>query len=161
MQNFPITIDGFQKLQSEIKKLKTEDRPKIIEAIATARELGDLSENAEYHAAKEQQSFIETKIMDLEDKSSRSEIIDITKLSGNQVKFGATVSLQDLDNDKTVTYIIAGEYEANLQKCIISMLSPIARALISKKEGEIIEIQTPGGEKAYQILSVKFEPFNI
>lgn len=161
MSKFPITRAAYAKLEQEVRKLKAEDRPRIIKEIATAREKGDLSENAEYHAAREQQSHIEGRIIDLEDKMARAEIIDISKLTGNQVKFGATVTLIDDDTEEKVYYIIVGEYEIDIAKRRISISSPIAKALIGKTEGDLVEVNTPGGTKSYEILSVEFKEFNI
>lgn len=152
----PITVEGLEKLNQELKQLKTVARPAVIAAISEAREHGDLSENAEYHAAKEKQSFIEGKIQDLEDKIARSEVIDISKLSGDTVKFGATVALVDLDTQNKVSYTIVGEYESELEKGKLSINSPIARALVGKKKGEFIEVGTPASTKEYQILEVSF-----
>ena len=161
MSKFPITKQAYAKLEQEIRKLKTEDRPRIIEAIATARDLGDLSENAEYHAAREQQSFAEGRILELEDKVARAEVIDISKLSGDSVKFGATVNLIDDETEEAVTYIIVGEYEADISKHRISISSPLARALIGKTVGDLVDVTTPGGTRSYEILSVEFKDFNI
>ena len=157
MIKFPITQKGFDNLEKELKNLKHIERPKTIEAIATAREFGDLSENAEYHAARDTQSFIEGRILDLEDKASRADIIDIRKLSGKQVKFGATVNLVDEETEEEVSYQIVGEYEANLTQKKISVVSPIAKALIGKSSGDIVEVSTPKGVKFYEILSVEFK----
>jgi transcription elongation factor GreA len=158
MVKFPITPKGFKKLEQEIKQLKYEDRPAIIEAIATAREFGDLSENAEYHAAKEKQGFIEGKILDLEDKLSRAEVIDTSKLSNDSVKFGAAVKLIDDDTEEELVYHIVGEYEADMAKSRISISSPIAKALIGKAVGEVVEVQTPKGIRAFEILEInRFE----
>jgi transcription elongation factor GreA len=157
MQKFPITTEGFKQISSELKTLKTAERPAIIKAIAEAREHGDLSENAEYHAAREKQSFIEGRIASLEDKIARSEIIDISKLSGNTVKFGATVKLIDIDADHKNTYKIVGEYEADLEKGMVSIASPIARALIGKNKGDFIEVNTPTGIKEYEILGIEYK----
>jgi len=157
MERFPMTKKGYEKLQAEIKQLKVVDRPSVIQAIAEARELGDLSENAEYHAAREKQGFIEGRIMDLEDKFSRAEIIDYSKMKGSAIKFGATVVLYDTDSDVEVKYQIVGEYEADLSKGMISLNSPIARAIISKEEGDIIEVSTPAGIKSYEIGKVVYE----
>lgn len=154
MVKFPITPKGFTKLEQEIRQLKYEERPAIIEAIATAREFGDLSENAEYHAAKEKQGFIEGKILDLEDKLSRAEIIDTSKLSNDSVKFGAAVKLIDDDTDEELIYHIVGEYEADMVKSRISISSPIAKALIGKAVGDIVEVQTPKGIRAFEILEI-------
>ena len=157
MQNFPMTAKGFAKLTEELKHLKTIERPSIIKAIAEARALGDLSENAEYHSAREKQSFIEGRIIELEDKIARSEVIDISKLSGNVVKFGATVKLVDCDNEKESLYQIVGEYEADLDQGLLSISSPLSRALIGKKTDDVIEVVTPSGVREYQILEVTFK----
>jgi transcription elongation factor GreA len=157
MQNFPMTAKGFAKLTEELKHLKTVERPSIIKAIAEARALGDLSENAEYHSAREKQSFIEGRIIELEDKIARSEVIDISKLSGDIVKFGATVKLIECENDKERIYQIVGEYEANLDHGLISIASPLARAIIGKKIDDTVEVITPNGVREYQILEVEFK----
>lgn len=157
MEKFPITAEGFAKMEAELKHRKSVERPAIIEAIAEARAHGDLSENAEYHAAREKQSFNEGYIKDLEDKISRAEVIDPKTLSGNVVKFGATVTVVDEDTEEEKTYQIVGEYEANLEKGKISIVSPIARALIGKKQGDSIEVNTPKGEKGYEVLAVAFK----
>lgn len=156
MDKFPITKEGFVEIEAELKNLKSVERPAIIEAIATARELGDLSENAEYHAAREKQSFIEGRIVELEDKIARADVIDVSKLSGDTVKFGADVKLIDEDTEKEVHYIITSEYEADIEKNKISIVSPLARALIGKSVGDSIDVNTPGGTKYYEILEVKF-----
>ncbi len=161
MIKFPITLQGYRKLEKEIKQLKRVDRPAVIEAIATAREFGDLSENAEYHAAREKQSFIEGKILDLEDKFSRTEIIDTSKLSPDSVKFGATVKLIDDDAEEEVIYHIVGEYEADITKSKISTLSPLAKALIGKPAGDAVEVITPKGSKSYKILEINFEKLDL
>mgnify|MGYP003423509270 CR=1 FL=1 len=161
MSNFPITKKGHDKLVQEIKTLKHVDRPAIIEAIAEAREFGDLSENAEYHAAREKQSMIEGRILDLEDKVARSEIIDISKLAGDSIKFGATVKLIDEDTEDEVSYIIVGEYEADISKKRISIASPIAKALIGKKIQDFVEVVTPRGSKSYEVIDVKYEEFDL
>jgi len=161
MSKFPITQKGYEKLEQEIRDLKYIERPKIAQEIAAAREFGDLSENAEYHAAREKQSFAEGRILDLEDKMARAEIIEIKKLSGDVVKFGATVMLVDCDTDEEVEYIIVGEYEADISRRRISIVSPIAKSLIGKKVGDFVEAHTPRGEKEYEILSVQFEEFAI
>jgi transcription elongation factor GreA len=145
MVKFPITQKGFAKLEQELKHLKYEERPAVIEAISTAREFGDLSENAEYHAAKEKQGFIESKILDLEDKLSRAEIIDTSKLSVDSVKFGATVEVMDDNTEEKSTYHIVGEYEADMSKSLISISSPLAKGLIGKSVGDIVEVMTPRG----------------
>ena len=156
MEKFPITKNGLDRLKEELKHLKTEDRPRVIQAIADARALGDLSENAEYHAARERQSFIEGRIIELEDKIARSDVIDISKLSGSKIKFGATVKLVDDDTDEEVSYMIVGETEADLENMKISYTSPMAKALIGKEEGDVVEVITPKGNKIYEVLSVEF-----
>lgn len=156
MNKLPITIRGFEKLSQDLKHLKMVERPAVISAIAEARDHGDLSENAEYHAAKEKQGFIEGRIMDLEDKIARSEIIDISKLSGDTIKFGATVNLVDLDTDKQVSYQIVGEYESELEHGKISLNSPIAKAMVGRTKGDIVEVRAPSGIKEYKILEVHF-----
>ena len=156
MDKFPITRKGYEKLEREIKQLKSVERPAVIEAISTAREFGDLSENAEYHAARDKQSFIEGRILDLEDKFSRAEIIDTSKLKADSVKFGATVKLIDDDTEEESTYHITGEYEADISKSRISTKSPLAKALIGKAIGDIVEVSTPKGDKAFEILDISF-----
>ncbi|PRY24350.1 transcription elongation factor GreA [Aliiruegeria haliotis] len=150
-----MTRAGFTALDAELKKLKTEDRPAIIKAIAEAREHGDLSENAEYHSAREKQSFIEGRIKELEGYISLANVIDPASLSGS-IKFGATVTIVDEDSDEEKTYQIVGEPEADLERGLLNIKSPIARALIGKEEGDSIEVRTPGGEKGYEILSIKY-----
>jgi len=161
MSKFPITVKGFEKLEKEIKHLKVHERPKVIQAIAEAREFGDLSENAEYHAAREKQSFIEGRIIELEDKTARAEVIDQTKLSGDTIKFGATVTLVDNDTDEEHLYHIVGEYEADISKKLISIVSPMARAMIGKSVGDVIEVQTPKSSKSYEVLNVSYAGFDI
>lgn len=161
MSNFPITKKGHEKLLEEIKFLKIHERPAIIQAIAEAREFGDLSENAEYHAAREKQSMVEGKILDLEDKLARSEIIDISKLSGDVIKFGASVALIDEDTDERTSYVIVGEYEADISKRRISISSPIAKALIGKKTGDFVEVITPRGSKSYEVVSVGYKEIDL
>ena len=156
MDKVPMTISGHEDLQQEIKRLKTVERTSIIEAIAEARKHGDLSENAEYHAAKEQQAMNEARISDLEDKLSRADVIDITKLSGDMVKFGAKVQLIDEDTEKESNFQIVGEFESNISKGLISISSPIARALIGKKIGDSVEVSTPGGGKSYETMKIDF-----
>ncbi|MBH21087.1 MAG: transcription elongation factor GreA [Rhodobiaceae bacterium] len=156
MDKVPMTISGHEDLQQEIKRLKTVERTSIIEAIAEARKHGDLSENAEYHAAKEQQAMNEARISDLEDKLSRADVIDITKLSGEMVKFGAKVQLIDEDTEKQSNFQIVGEFESNISEGLISISSPIARALIGKKIGDSVEVATPGGGKSYEIMKIDF-----
>ena len=156
MNKVPITKRGAEKLREELHKLKTVDRPKVIEAIATAREHGDLKENAEYHAAREQQSFIEGRVKDIEGKLSHAEIIDVSRLSGERIVFGATVDLAEEETGDEVTYQIVGEDEANMKENLISITSPIARALIGKNIGDIATVIAPSGEKEYEILDVKY-----
>jgi transcription elongation factor GreA len=156
MEKFPITLAGFKRLEEEIKHLKTVERGAVIKAIAEARAHGDLKENAEYHAARDKQSFVEGRILELEDKMARAEVVDVSALSGKTVKFGATVKLLDEDSEKEVTYQIVGEYEADLENGKISITAPIARAMIGKNEGDSIEVHTPKGERAYEILAVAF-----
>jgi len=156
MEKVPMTAAGHVALQEEFQRRQSVDRPEIIQAIAEARAHGDLSENAEYHAAKEQQSLNEGRITELEDYLSRAEVIDLSKLSGDTVKFGATVELADEDTDEESTYQIVGDQEADVKLGKISISSPIARALIGKSEGDSAEVAAPGGAKSYEILSVKF-----
>ncbi|MEH6474477.1 MAG: transcription elongation factor GreA [Sneathiella sp.] len=156
MERLPITAGGHANLEVELKDLKGRARPAVIQAISTAREHGDLSENAEYSAAKEQQSLIEGRIAELEDKLGRSEIIDVAAITGAQIKFGATVLLVDEDTDEETTYQIVGEDESNIEKGLLSLSAPLARALINKEQGDSIEVTTPGGSKAYEVLNVKF-----
>ncbi len=151
-----MTAEGYQALDAELKRLKTEERPSVIQAIAEARAHGDLSENAEYHAAKERQAFIETRVAEIEDKIARSQIIDVSKLSGKQIKFGATVNLIDEDSGAKSKYKIVGEDESDVSQGKISVTSPIARALIGKEEGDVIEVMAPGGAKSYEIVKVKY-----
>jgi transcription elongation factor GreA len=153
----PMTAGGFQRLQDELKHLKAVERPAIIRAIAEAREHGDLSENAEYHAARERQSFIEGRVGELEDRISRAEVIDPKTLTGNNVKFGATVTLVDEDTDEKTSYQLVGEFEADISNGLLSITSPLARALIGKTKGDSVEVVTPGGSKAYEILKVAFK----
>ncbi len=152
----PMTSVGYDQLNEELKKLKFEERPAIVEAIEEARSHGDLSENAEYQTARDKQSFIEGRIQELESALSRAQVIDPKTLSGDTVLFGATVDVTDLDTDKKQTYQVVGQYEANLEKGLISHISPLAKAMIGKKAGEIVEVQTPKGEKAYEILAIRF-----
>ncbi len=155
-EKFPMTAEGFNRLEAELKQLKTQARPEVIKAIAEAREHGDLSENAEYHAARERQSFIEGRVAELEDKISRAQVIDPSKLSGDTVKFGATVTVVDEDTDEEMSYQIVGELEADVKAGKIAVTSPIARALVGKAEGDSVEVTTPKGTKAYEILKVAF-----
>ncbi|MBL4806668.1 MAG: transcription elongation factor GreA [Rhodobacteraceae bacterium] len=156
MEKFPLTAGGYAKLESELKVLKTERRPAVIKAIAEARAHGDLSENAEYHAAREEQSHIEGRVKELGAVLSLAEVIDITALSGS-IKFGATVDLADEDTDEEKTFQIVGEHEADIDQHLLNLKSPLARALIGKEEGDSIEVRTPGGVKSYEILSVKYQ----
>ncbi len=156
MSMFQITSEGYQKLKDLIDNLKTVERPNIIKQIAAARELGDLKENAEYHSARDKQSFIEAQILDLEDKFLRAEVVDISKIQSSKIKFGATVKLENLDNQKQVTYKIVSEFEADIDGGLISNMSPVARALMSKEIGDEVEIKTPGGIINYEILEIKF-----
>lgn len=153
---FPITREGLDRLEEELKHLKSVARPEIIRAIAEAREHGDLSENAEYHAARERQSFIEGRLAELEDKVARSEVIDVSGLSGKLVKFGATVTIVDEDTDEELTYQLVGEVEADIKAGRIAVNAPLARALIGKTVGDSVEVVTPRGEKAYEIMKVRF-----
>lgn len=155
MEKIPMTRAGYDKLDAELRDLKGKERPAIIAAIAEAREHGDLSENAEYHSAREKQSFIEGRITELEAVLSRAEVIDASKLSGS-IKFGATVVLLDEDTDEEKTYQIVGEHEANLENGLLNIRSPLARALIGKEDGDSVDVQTPGGLRSYEILSVRF-----
>jgi transcription elongation factor GreA len=156
MEKIPMTAAGYKSLEDEINQLKNVDRHEIIKAIAEARAHGDLSENAEYHAAKERQGFIEGRVMELEDMLGRAEIIDVSKLSGSTVKFGATVTLVDEDTDQKKKYQIVGDHESDAKKGRISISSPIARALIGKTKGDSVEVAAPGGARSYEILKVEF-----
>ena len=156
MEKIPMTAEGHQAILAEIKHLKSIERPKIIKAIAEARAHGDLSENAEYHAAKEQQGLTEARVADLEDMVGRAEVIDVSKLSGENVVFGATVVLVDEDTDQESSYQIVGEFEADVKNGKLSITSPIARALIGKAVGDSVEVATPGGGKSYEVLEVRF-----
>jgi transcription elongation factor GreA len=156
MEKVPMTVVGYQTLDEELKRLKTVERPAVIAAIAEARSHGDLSENAEYHAAKERQGWIEGQIAEIEDKIARAQVIDVSKLSGAQVKFGATVSVVDEDTEEEARYQIVGEHEADVKQGRISITSPLSRAMISKEVGDVVEVNTPGGVKAYEILKVEW-----
>jgi transcription elongation factor GreA len=156
MEKVPITHKGFSALEDELRQRQQVERPRIIQAISEARALGDLSENAEYHAAKEAQSMNEGRILELESLISRAEIIDIAKLSGDRVKFGATVKLVDEDTDEEKTYQIVGEPEADVRSGRVSVTSPIARALMGKTVGDTVEVTTPGGGKSYEVVGVAF-----
>ena len=156
MEKVPMTANGHSAMTEEIKHLKSVERPRIIRAIEEARSHGDLSENAEYHAAKEQQGWTEARVAELEDKISRAEVIDISKLSGATVTFGAKVTLVDEETDAQASYQIVGDFEADVKKGKISISSPIARAIIGKRKGDSVEVATPGGGKSYEILKVKW-----
>ncbi len=156
MEKLPMTVAGYAALEAELKRRQQEDRPRIIQAIAEARSHGDLSENAEYHAAKESQSHNEGRIAELEDKLSRADVIDVGKLSGNSVKFGATVTLIDEDTEAEKRYQIVGDMEADVKSGKISVSSPISRALIGKKVGDSVEVNAPGGGKSYEIMKIDF-----
>ena len=156
MEKVPMTAEGYHALDEDLKRLKTLERPAVIAAISEARQHGDLSENAEYHAAKERQGWIEGQIADIEDRMARAQVIDVSKLSGSQVKFGATVSVVDEDTEDAARYQIVGEHEANVKAGKVSITSPIARAMIGKEMGDVVEVNTPGGVKAYEILKVEW-----
>jgi transcription elongation factor GreA len=156
MQKIPMTMSGHARLEEELRNLKSVERPAVIEAIAEARSHGDLSENAEYHAARERQSFIEGRIMDLEDKISRADVLDPAKIAGNIIKFGATVTVIDEDTKEKKTYQIVGEYEADFEKGLLALTAPLSRALIGKKAGDSVEVTTPKGSKAYEVVSVEY-----
>ena len=152
----PMTADGLTRLEEELRQLRNVARPEVIRAIAEAREHGDLSENAEYHAARDRQSFIEGRVSELEDKIARAEVIDVKKLSGKTVMFGATVTLIDEDSEEKLTYQIVGEDEADVKQGRLAVTAPLSRAIIGKKVGDVVEVNTPKGEKAYEISRVKF-----
>jgi transcription elongation factor GreA len=156
MEKVPMTAEGYHALDEDLKRLKTVERPAVIAAIGEARLHGDLSENAEYHAAKDRQGWIEGQIAEIEDKMARAQVIDVSKLSGKQVKFGATVSVIDEDTEEKARYQIVGEHEADVKKGRVSITSPIARAMIGKESGETVEVNTPGGVKAYEITKVEW-----
>lgn len=156
MQKIPMTAEGHRALDDELRHLKSVERPAVIQAISEARDHGDLSENAEYHAAKDRQGWIEGRVQELEDKLARAQVIDTTKLSGDTVKFGATVTVVDEDTDAEATYKIVGDDEADVKSGKISISSPIARALINKETGDVVEVTAPGGVKTYEILKVQW-----
>jgi transcription elongation factor GreA len=156
MTKIPMTATGFNRLSEELKRLETIDRPSIIKQIAEARSHGDISENGEYLAARERQSFVEGRVIELEDKIARAEVIDVSKLSGKVVKFGASVTLADEETDEETAYQIVGEDEADIGKGRLSVTSPLARALIGKSIGDSVEVTTPGGSRAYEVIKVKF-----
>lgn len=151
-----MTPEGHEALQEELKNLKTVERPTIVKAIAAAREHGDLSENAEYHAARERQSFVEGRIGELEDTTKRAEIIDTTKLKGKTVRFGAKVKLADEETDEEATYQLVGEFEADIEKRKISIMSPLGKALIGREMGDSVEVTTPNGVRYFEVVSVRF-----
>ena len=156
MERIPITQAGFSLLEEELRHLKAVERPAVIKAIAEAREHGDLSENAEYHSAREKQSFIEGRIKELEGVIGRAEVINVAAMSG-PIKFGATVELVDEDTEERKTFQIVGEAEADLERGLLNMRAPLARALIGKEEGDSVEVKTPGGERSYEVLAVRYE----
>jgi len=156
MEKVPMTAGGYQALDEELKRLKTVERPAVVSAIAEARSHGDLSENAEYHAAKDRQGWIEGQIAEIEDRMARAQVIDVSKLSGKQVKFGATVSVVDEDTEEKARYQIVGEHEADVKSGRVSITSPIARAMIGKEKGDTVEVNTPSGVKAYEITKVEW-----
>jgi transcription elongation factor GreA len=154
----PLTLKGVERLRGELKRLKTVDRPRVIQAIAEARAHGDLSENAEYHAAREQQSFIEGRIKDIESHISNADIIDVASMpASKRVVFGATVDLEDQDDGSKVVYQIVGEAEADIRNGLISITSPIARALVGKSQGDIVDVAAPAGVRSYEIVTVRYE----
>ena len=156
MNKIPMTVEGYAWLQDEAKRLKSVDRPAVIRAIAEARTHGDIAENAEYHAARERQSFLEGRLAELEDKIARAEVIDVSKLSGSVIKFGAKVTLADEETDEEQTFLIVGEDEADIPSGRLSVSSPLARALIGKGKGDSVEVSTPSGNKSYEIVTVDF-----
>ena len=156
MERVPMTLEGLKNLEEELQRLKAVERPRIIAAISEARAHGDLSENAEYHAAKEQQGMNEARVAEIEDKINRAEVIDISKMSGDTIKFGATVTLSDEDSGDKVTYTIVGDTEANLRDRKISISSPIGRALIGKSKGESVDVTTPKGTRTFEVLKVSW-----
>ena len=157
MEKAPMTLEGYNSLEAELKRLKTTERPDVIKAIAVAREHGDLSENAEYHAARERQAFIEGRVGTIEDLLSRAEVIDVTSIKGKIIKFGATVRVADEDTDEKTTYQIVGEHEADIKSIKLSITSPMARAMIGKTVGDSVEVTTPGGTRSYEIITVKYK----
>ena len=157
MEKAPMTLQGFDDLQTELKRLKTTERPEVIKAIAAAREHGDLSENAEYHAARERQAFIEGRVGIIEDLLSRAEVIDVTAIKGKVIKFGAIIRIKDEDTEEKSTYRIVGEHEADVKSGKLSVSSPMARAMIGKTVSDSIEVTTPGGTKSYEIMGVRYK----
>ena len=156
MNKVPMTDRGFSRLEEELRRLKTVDRPEIIRALAAAREMGDLSENAEYHAAKERQAYVEGRILELGDKLSRAEVIDVERLSGDRVTFGATVRLADEDTDKESVYQIVGTDESDIEAGLLSITSPLARALIGKSVGDSVDVTTPNGSRSFEIVELRY-----
>lgn len=157
MEKIPLTAAGYQRLETELKHLKTVERPAVIDAIAEARAHGDLKENAEYHAAKEKQSFIEGRLKELEAVISLADIIDVASLSGDSIKFGATVKLVDEETEEEITYQLVGDYEADINRKLISISAPIGRALIGKKSGNSVEVATPKGARFYEVLEITYK----
>ncbi len=156
MDKVPMTQSGYQTLVDEVRRLKTVERPAVVKAIEEARSHGDLSENAEYHAAREKQAFIEGRLIELEDKIARAEVIDTSQLAGSVIRFGATVTVADEDTDQESTYTIVGEDEADIAKGRLSVTAPLARALIGKQKGDTFEVTTPGGSKGYEVVKVAY-----
>ena len=157
MEKVPMTLEGYRSLDEELKRLKSVERPAVIQAISEARAHGDLSENAEYHAAKDRQGFIEGRLVEIEDKLSRAQVIDVSKLSGDTVKFGATVKVFDEDTEEESVYQIVGEDEADVREGKVSVTSPIARAIIGKEEGDVVEVAAPGGARSLEILKITWK----
>ncbi|HIA21095.1 MAG TPA: transcription elongation factor GreA [Alphaproteobacteria bacterium] len=156
MERIPMTAEGYERLETELKRLKTVERPDVIKSISAAREHGDLSENAEYDAARERQSFIEGRVRELEDKLSRAEVIDVSKLSGKEIKFGATVTLADEETDEKKTYQLVGADEADVNNGRLSITSPVARALIGRGIGELVHVETPSGGRSYEVIKINY-----
>ncbi|MFP6718031.1 MAG: transcription elongation factor GreA [Alphaproteobacteria bacterium] len=156
MERIPMTAEGYERLETELKRLKTIERPDVIKSISAAREHGDLSENAEYDAARERQSFIEGRVRELEDKLSRAEVIDVSKLSGKEIKFGATVTLADEETDEKKTYQLVGTDEADVNNGRLSITSPVARALIGRGIGELVHVETPSGGRSYEVIKINY-----
>ena len=156
MEKVPMTAEGYQALDEELKRLKSVERPQVIASISEARSHGDLSENAEYHAAKDRQGWIEGRIAEIEDKLARAQVIDVSRLSGSQVKFGAVVTVVDEDTEDEGRYQIVGEHEADVKQGRISVTSPLSRAMIGKEVGDVVEVNTPGGVKSYEILKIEW-----
>ena len=157
MDSVPMTSEGYKNLEVELRRLKTVERPEVIKSISEAREHGDLSENAEYHAAKEKQSFIEGRVAEIEDKLRRAQVIDVSKLSGDRVQFGATITLADEETNEEISYQIVGIDEADVESGRISISSPLARALINKEVNDVVEVMAPGGHKSFEIIDINFK----